>query len=80
MDDRLTASAAARQLGVHRTTVTKWHTDGYMVNGERHYLTDAGTNTAGHQMFWWAELVDAEQVTRRSRTSHRVPRRRLVAA
>lgn len=78
MEDRLTASAAARQLGVHRTTVTKWHTNGYTVDGERRHLTDAGPNDAGVQTFWWRELVEAEVAARRNRNSHRVPRRRTL--
>ncbi len=78
-----TAREAAERLRVHRTTVLRWNSRGWIdPDGERRYLNPLPEldPTTGATLFDWDELLTAEQQTRaKSQRSHRASRQ-LVAA
>ncbi|MET8278262.1 hypothetical protein [Micromonospora sp. NPDC005174] len=72
-DAKLTAAQLALALNVTPQLVNTWHTDGYLTNGERVYLPEAGRNWKGHRLFRYLDGAKAEAATRQSPRSFRKP-------
>ena len=66
-DPRLTRDLAAHAAGVKPDTVKKWTTRGWVdpATGQRRFLEVAARDWRGHPLYRYADVMAAEQATRR---------------
>lgn len=67
LDAGLTATQAARAVGVSAAVVCLWHTRGWITgDGHRRHLAVVGHGARGQRLYRYGDVVDAERDTRLS--------------
>lgn len=69
---RLTVAEAAIHFRMSKAAINRWYTLGH--------LRDVTLNSAGHRLYLFGELLQAERATRRSPNSSRSTVRRATVA